>query len=320
LTSNDVWAVGRHEVGLGYGTLGEHWDGTRWLLSPTADVGTSSELHGVATVATDNVWAVGMFNLSAVLAERWDGTGWFVDSPTPVGVFSDLNGVDGTSPSDVWAVGFYEPTITSSNLTLAYHWNGLQWTRVPTPNGGPGNSYLNDVVALSPTDAWAVGQYLASGGDNLPLAEHWNGTSWTVVDTPQFSGALLLAVAAISSNDVWAVGWRAGAGFVLHWDGTSWTRVPAPSLGVETYLKDVDGTSANDVWAVGYATPNSEDWLTVTLHWDGTRWTKVPHPIPYGPDQYFYGVTATTEGEAWAVGSSLWSGPEETYTQRYSAC
>jgi hypothetical protein len=39
-----------------------------------------------------------------------------------------------------------------------------------------------------------------------PVTEQWNGTSWTVVTTPQFRSAQLNAVAALPNGDTWAVG------------------------------------------------------------------------------------------------------------------
>jgi hypothetical protein len=41
---------------------------------------------------------------------------------------------------------------------------------------------------------------------NGSISEQWNGTSWTVVTTPQFGSAQLNAVAALPNGDTWAVG------------------------------------------------------------------------------------------------------------------
>ncbi len=74
------------------------------------------------------------------------------------------------------------------------------WTVVPSPAGGQ----LNGVASVSANDVWAVGQTLAPG----TLAEHWGGTAWSVVPTPNpVPGSdRLSAVAAVSTSDVWAVG------------------------------------------------------------------------------------------------------------------
>jgi hypothetical protein len=61
---------------------------------------------------------------------------------------------------------------------------------------------LEDVDALSPTDAWAVG-WNPSGS----LIEHWDGRKWTILRSPP---AVLRAVRAVSRNDVWATGTESG--------------------------------------------------------------------------------------------------------------
>ena len=41
------------------------------------------------------------------------------------------------------------------------------------------------------------------------LTEHWNGSNWSIVSSPSpgtYNGNELYGVAAISTNDVWAVG------------------------------------------------------------------------------------------------------------------
>ncbi len=50
-----------------------------------------------------------------------------------------------------------------------------QWNIVPSPNEPSANNFLLGVAALSPNDAWAVGSHI----------EHWDGTSWSIVPSPQ---------------------------------------------------------------------------------------------------------------------------------------
>src|SRR6266516_6025218 len=52
----------------------------------------------------------------------------------------------------------------------------------------PLGSSLGDIVALSPNDVWAVG--LRSGGrcQFQTLTEHWSGSSWSVVPSPNVDG------------------------------------------------------------------------------------------------------------------------------------
>src|SRR5439155_12210247 len=62
---------------------------------------------------------------------------------------------------------------------------------------------LLGVVALSASDVWAVGLQSASS-----LTEHWDGTAWAAVSSPNQVGAdYLVAVSATSDSDIWAVGY-----------------------------------------------------------------------------------------------------------------
>jgi hypothetical protein len=59
------------------------------------------------------------------------------------------------------------------------------------------------VVSFGPANAWAVGK----GRNGAALAEHWNGSSWSVVASPNVGGSdnLLNGVSA-TTGDVWTVG------------------------------------------------------------------------------------------------------------------
>jgi len=89
--------------------------------------------------------------------------------------------------------------------------------------------------------------------------EHWNGTSWNVVSSPNPSAYFnfLYAATAISPSDVWAVGGTFNT-LVEHWNGTSWNFVPSPSPGTyDNKLYGVTAISSSDVWAVGTYSNNS---------------------------------------------------------------
>jgi hypothetical protein len=67
--------------------------------------------------------------------------------------------------------------------TLIEHWNGAAWSIVPSPNSGStDNDTLVGVVAISASDAWAVGTIITSGSNaGQVLIEHWDGSSWSIV-------------------------------------------------------------------------------------------------------------------------------------------
>jgi hypothetical protein len=137
------------------------------------------------------------------------------------------------------------------------HWDGITWGIVPGPNLGAGNS-LNGVAARSASDVWAVGYDRTFTGAQT-LTEHWNGSTRTVVSSPNpgTSGNYLNGVSAISASDVWAVGSYTNSGspaqtLVEHWDGTSWAIANSPNVGTNSNtLNGVAAVSAGDVWAVG---------------------------------------------------------------------
>jgi len=220
--------------------------------------------------------------------------------------------VSGTAPDDVWAVGPNEDFQPGSE-TIIQHWNGKTWTRVPSPNAASGPdavNELNGVVAITPDDVWAVGEYAESlpVSDSNParvLVEHWDGTSWSIVPAPSPPGAenRVNAVAAAGPNDVWAVG-SATAGtrattLIEHWDGRRWSMVPTPDLTSETSGASLDAisvVSAADIWAVG-----SQPSGVLIEHWDGSSWSVVdaPQPADHG---FLTGVDASGPSDVWAVG------------------
>jgi hypothetical protein len=208
LSDGSAWAAGYEYVtggpGGGYVPLLEHWNGTRWTVSPAPTTGT---LTGITEISANDVWAVGQATsdgpggtTTGALILHWNGLVWTqFASPDADGL---LRSVSAASSGDVWAVG------DGTSSALIEHWNGATWTIAANPS--PADSSLRSVVAQSPTDAWAVGDY-SSGPGNVrdTLVEHWNGVSWTAVRSASVAGRTnyLFAVAgATSGTDVWAVG------------------------------------------------------------------------------------------------------------------
>ncbi len=105
--------------------------------------------------------------------------------------------------------------------------NGSGWSIVPSPNFGT-YDILRAVAAVSSSDVWAAGYY-TSGLTNQTLIEHWNGSFWQTVTSPNEGSRdnFLYGLAAVSANDVWAVGYYVdSAGFKQTltevWNGSSW--------------------------------------------------------------------------------------------------
>jgi len=182
----------------------------------------------------------------------------------------------------------------------------LAWSIVASPNNGTSSNYLNGVTCASASDCWAVGYAFSVSLLNYQtLIEHWNGTSWSIVASPN-TGTLqnvLRGVTCASASDCWAVGdyWNGGAFQTLieHWNGTSWSIVTSPNTGTfGDALFGVTCASAADCWAVGNSDPQ-----TLIEHWDGTSWSIVTSPNTGTGDNILNGVTCASASDCWAVGT-----------------
>jgi hypothetical protein len=214
VSASDIWAVGND----GRETLALHWDGSQWIRVPTNDPplpGSFFVFNAVTAISSNDVWAVGQEHDTAGnryknLIYHWDGNGWasFSETGAPLGI--RLYAVAATSSGDVWAVGEKDnnPSTEEPLETATLHWDGANWSEVPSPNVGTGGSYLRGVEAISPTDAWALGGYGPITGAKQTLVLHWDGALWSVVPSPNVEGqsSRFFSADALSANEIWAVG------------------------------------------------------------------------------------------------------------------
>ena len=290
ISTNDVWAVGSYNSGaVGSKTTGlaliEHWNGSTWSVVSSPQVAPSSILMGVTAVSRNEIWAVGYsFNGSASpLIEHWNGSTWSVVKGADVGASAVLNGITALSANDIWAVGLRSSTGNSSTTSaLIEHWDGNAWGVVKSPSMGT-FSTLFSVAAAATNDIWAVGNFVYSSNDGRgTLIEHWNGSTWSIVKSPNVgSFSALNAVAVASTKDVWAVGVHEVVGtatnsqaLIEHWDGSTWSIVKSPGVGSFSALFGVVGASASDVWFVGShgESSASDNVMTLIEHWNGSAW------------------------------------------------
>jgi hypothetical protein len=289
--ANDVWAVGlTKRTGFAHtDPLAAHYDGRSWTFVPTPAQpgGSRSALFGVANLGGNNAWAVGHSGDNKALVEHWDGTAWtritVPDPKAPAGMTfagATLNALSARSANDIWAAGTFQAGqgTNVNSFTLTMHWNGTAWSIVPSPNPAtpsPVNGVrqtLNGVVAISPTDAWAVGNTVdtvtGSFQPDRPIAFHWNGTAWSTTTLPSGKG-LLTSVTASSPTSVWAAGSVGATTVAVHWNGTAWTPETTP-IGADgqSLLKGIGAVpgSATEVWAVGFTLANDGSNRTVALH------------------------------------------------------
>jgi len=124
------------------------------------------------------------------------------------------------------------------------------------------------VAAVSTSDVWAVGGFSDPNTDHfLTLTEHWDGTSWQIVSSPNSgtTSAFNGVAAAAASKVVAAGGGGPSQTLVERWNGTSWQIMPTPNVDGNGELAAVARVpGAAQAWAVGdfFNNNGQEDTLT----------------------------------------------------------
>jgi hypothetical protein len=196
--------------------------------------------------------------------------------------------------------------------TLVEHWNGAVWNIVSSPNRGlstPPIDVLGGVACISASECWAAGGNDDQNGVGQTLIERWDGTAWTIVDSPNPSGSNgFIAVTCASPSppeECWAVGETVtGLGsaqtLVEKWDGVAWSLVSSPNSGGFNDLRGVTCASHGDCWAVGdYSGVTSDQ--TLIQHWNGIAWAIVSSPNT-STNNYLLAVACASASDCSAVG------------------
>lgn len=229
---------------------------------------------------------------------------------TPVGlpenadraIVRDIHAIDS---DDVWAVGDYRAFVNGINQYFAFtmHNDGSGWSYTPTPQPTECaqcyNVALYGIDATGPNDVWAAGGAKIQGSDGFLgthiLVMHWDGTEWTVMDTPVQTGAsgdFIWDVQAIAPDDVWFFGENLyddsivlDLGIAMHWDGSGFEFVDLPivndnsgGFGNGNSLRAGSASSPDNIWAVGAAADGDSLACGVwQIHrWNGSDWQHMP--------------------------------------------
>ena len=285
-----------------------------WSNAPNPQI-KEGTLASVAARSASDAWAVGgvvrrdeygeEIVSASPLIEHWDGKSWSVVANPKVS--GSLTDVAATSRHDAWAVG-WEGQDPRSAAPLMLHWDGRRWSRVTLPAAVRDTSA---VAALSSRDVWIVG---TSGTPYPEVGEisHWNGRQWTHVTKRPAS---LADIAAISRDDVWAVGntvepsdWDKA--LMMHWNGVRWKSFVRKATSGNDYawLSAVGVASKDDVWAGGgehMAEMSPPAIGPLMLHWDGKRWTYAR--LPGAGETEFSGIAPAASGEVPAVSENSYN-------------
>jgi hypothetical protein len=320
-----------------------------WSVVPTDHPGgNNAVIRDMAVVSPTDIWAVGDYwtNNSEAFAMHYNGISW-TQHPVPLVNEWGSSALWAVAAKDgeVWAAGYrvYTPSIPNAYFGMhifVLRWNGSQWVAMNTPAlGGGSGDHVLDIEIAGPNDVWFFGEGHPIAVQPQPaLAMHWNGSSFSVINTPQVNpqvsgfgnGNSLWAGSALNANEIWAVG-AAGDGDslpcqhsqIMRWSGSQWQHIPAAALNCYWHsLYAVEAIAPNDVWAGGeYEDANGYHGLA--LHYNGSGWTQIPVPggitdfHAFASDDVYAvgGNVMHWDGDVWSVvetfaevyGPSLWS-------------
>ena len=232
----------------------------------------------------------------------------FREVPIPsLGSQMVLGDVALASATDGWAVG------GSGSAAVVLTWNGSSWSTASLPSFAGGSS-ASGVAAISADDAWVVGSH---NNRTKALLLHWNGVAWSKVAAPSVAGATSVSLQGASAsgwNDVWAVGSAEVLGatypITMHYNGIAWSNVSYPSSGSPEWLTDVAAFGGTAAWLSGHSTPGgSAGEIGI---WNGASWANTFAGIDMN------GVSGTSIGNVWVVGSAIGTGWLRTWTAHWN--
>ena len=262
---------------------------------------------------------------ASVTAVRAQSPSWTI-VPSPNTSASERNGLGGVSCKGTTfcmaAGGYYTGTNPVTAHTEMQKWNGTAWSIVPSPDASGSSvtgTYVRSISCLSSKLCMAAGYYTQSGGHpDQTIIEHWNGTSWSVVASPDVSTVSndLTSVSCVRSTFCVAAGYTISSSFVEQtlieqWNGTAWNVVTSPDAGVADFLWGVsckaNSTTGTFCMADGYYDLSSGAQLTLILEWNGTAWSVATSPNPTHnvaspADATLWSVSCVTSGFCMAAG------------------
>ena len=211
VSASSCVAVGSTTAGATTNPLSETWNGSSWQAVPVPPPsGGFSQLNAVSCVSASFCLAAGQQGVQITptpMADEWNGSTW---SPLTVAAGP---GTLGNRFASVSCAGVSFCVLVGSSTTpgtgppsttFIETWNGQSLAVTPSPNSTSSDiSALSGVACFGPTSCSAVG---TSGTAFSPqtLALSWNGSSWSIVGSPNGPGSTPAGANAVTCVTDWA--------------------------------------------------------------------------------------------------------------------
>ncbi len=159
-SANDIWAASSYSRYL------LHWNGVRWSLARQWHSGVITD---VDAVSRHDVWVFGTSPLGTAGTGTWhfNGRSW----RRARGLGATIYRASAVSRRDIWGIS------AGAHGNSVLHYTGRTWHRVRTARALDGIQ-LADILAISSSDVWVLGDTQADGTARLVLV-HWDGAEWS---------------------------------------------------------------------------------------------------------------------------------------------
>jgi hypothetical protein len=274
-----------------------------------------------ACLAVGSTYATDGTGVTPTTARAWDGKKWrSFRVPVPEGgKGAELQQASCPSATACVAVGDYVTNGQTDDARFyAMTWNGtaLRATApVPLPKGDD-FAYLQAVSCVTARDCVALGYASDAAGDNVNIAEHWNGATWAMRVQPAAIGRNELQLNAIdclsatrcevagqltpSNSDTFGL-------FFGTWNGRSLDvqKAPLPAGAHMAIVAALSCAAWNHCAATGLSQITSTTMHSFAETWDGRAWTATTLAAPKGaPVSWVSGVSCPSARLCVAVGSA----------------
>jgi len=236
-----------------------------------------------------------------------------------------IDAVTCTSTTDCWAAGDYFNG--TNDQTLVEHFDGTAWSVVTSPNTSTmQDNFLVGVSCPAAANCWAAGYYLTAAGART-LIERYNGTSWSIVNSPNRSTTkddFLVGVTCAAPGTCWAVGdYSTGSRYqtlIEHFNGTVWDIAGSANTSAiqDNVLSGVACASTINCWAGGsYRIGATEQ--TLIEHFDGAAWRILKSPNTRASQHNeLRALSCTSTTNCWAAGDYFAGTYYQTLIERYT--